>query len=102
MIDQEEMLEGHRIIDVEILSQYITSQLLCGFCHSDVSLIEVQRQGLASELTFNCRNGRRRGGQSFPSCQQIEAGNLQISSMNRRAAFAVRSIGCDHADLRTF
>ena len=102
MIDQEKMLEGHILIDVEILSQNITSQLLCGFCHSEVSLIEVQRQGLASELAFHCRNGRCKGGQSFPSCQKIEAGNLQISSMNRRAALAMRSIGCDHADLRTF
>ena len=102
MIDQEEMLEGHILIGVEILSQNITSQLLCGFCHSEVSLIEVQRQGLASELAFHCRNGRCKGGQSFPSCQKTEAGNLQISSMNRRAALAMRSIGCDHADLRTF
>ena len=102
VIDQEEMLEGHILIGVEILSQYITSQLLCGFCHSEVSLIEVQSQGLASELAFHCRNGRCKGGQSFPSCQKIEAGNLQTSSMNRRTALAMRSIGCDHADLRTF
>ena len=44
VLDQEENLEGNRIIDVEILNQKIMSQLVCGLCHSNVSLIELDRQ----------------------------------------------------------
>ena len=102
VLDQEENLEGNRIIDVEILNQNMMSQLVCGLCHSNVSLIELDRKGLASKFAFHCSNVRCSGGQSFPSCEQIDVGNLQVSSVNHRAALAMRCIGSDHADLCTF
>ena len=75
---QEENLEGNRIIDVEILNQKIMSQLVCGLCHSNVSLIELDRKGLASKFVFHCSHVRCSGGQSFPSCEQTDVGNLRV------------------------
>lgn len=93
---------GNRIIDFEILSQNISKQLLCRFCHSDVSLIEISRRGLGSELAFHCSNKRCKKGESFFSCEMISTGNLPpVCSINRRATLAMRCIGCDHADLCT-
>ena len=45
VLDQEENVEGNRIIDVEILNQNMMSQLVCGLCHSNISLIELERTG---------------------------------------------------------
>ena len=95
---------GHRIIDVEILRQNISSQLCCGFCHSTVHLIEVGRKGLSNELTFHCTNERCKRGHAFSTCQKIDldVGNLKVNAINHRAALAMGCIGCDHEDLHTF
>lgn len=101
----DENLAGNRIIDVGILQQNIPSQLSCGLCHSSVSLIEVGRKGLASELAFHCSKKGCNGRQAFSTCEKVDVNhgsNLKVNSVNRRATFAMRCIGCDHEDLRTF
>lgn len=76
---------------------------MCSLCHSEVSLIELAREGFVSTFAFHCSNARCKGGQSFPSCPQIQTTtNLTVNSINRRATFAMRCIGCDHSDLRIF
>ena len=67
-------------------------------------LTEVGRTGLSSELAFQCTNERCKGGHSFSTCQKIDldVGNLKVNAINRRAVLAMRCIGCDHEDLRTF
>ena len=49
-------LHGYRLIDVEILSRNILSQLWCAFFHSEVNLSETERQGLRSKFAFMCQN----------------------------------------------
>ena len=68
VFEVEKNLVGHRIIDIEILKQNISSQFCCGFCLSTVHLIEVGRKGLSSELAFHCTNERCKGLHSFSTC----------------------------------
>ena len=106
VFEVEENLVGHRIIDVEIPKQNISSLLCCGFCHSTVHLIEAGRMDFSSELAFHCTKERCncKGGHSFSTCQKIhlDVGSLKVNTINRRAALAMRSIGRDHEDLHTF
>ena len=104
VFEVEENSVGHRIINFGILKQNISSQPCCGFCHSIVHLIEVGRKGFSSELAFHCTNQRCKGGHSFSTCQKIDpdVGNLKVNTINHRATLAMRCIGCDHEDLRTF
>ena len=94
---------GHRIIDISILAGNIASQLKCAFCGKDVTLIEVETHGLGSMLAFECK-GKNCRQKVFPSSEKITggSGNVKNYGINRRAAFAMRSIGCDRAELRTF
>ena len=50
-----------------------------------------------------------KGGILFPPVKtktktkkDLDVGNLKVNAINRRAALAMRCIGCDHEDLRTF
>ena len=88
MIDHD--LQGYRLIDIELFAANLASKLVCGFCHSQISLIETSRKGLASEFAFHCVNRHCNGQESFPSCAHISAGNVRVSSVNRKAAFALR------------
>lgn len=101
-VEIDDRLEGYRLIDVNILNRNIAAQLSCKFCGQDVSLHEIGRAGLASEFSFQCENKRCNSQQPFLSCPPIEAGNLQISSVNRRACFAMRCLGGGLAELETF
>lgn len=92
MGDKQLEVEGNRLIDVDIFSRNIF-QLVCGFCHGDVQLLELKQQGLGSELVFHCTSRKCNGQRSFPSCDKIAVGNLSVNSVNRRAASAIRCIG---------
>ncbi|KAK7111401.1 hypothetical protein V1264_011038 [Littorina saxatilis] len=53
--DDDDSVEGHRIIDISILSDNIAEQLrcaFCAFCGSDVVLMEVDRVGLGSRFAL--------------------------------------------------
>lgn len=93
---------GYRFIDIEILNQNIVSKLCCGFCRSSVRLIEVSRKGLGSQLAFHCDDEKCNKQESFTTCPESSVGNSSVYTVNRRAAFAMRSIGCDLAELQTF
>ena len=94
--------DGHRIIDVGILHANISAQLQCKFCQGDVEFIEVDRKGLGSRFAFYCRNRNCDDQNSFCSSELSSVGNLSNHSINRRAILAMRSIGCDRAELQTF
>jgi hypothetical protein len=102
VLEVEQDLQGYRLVDIELFGANLASKLVCGFCHSQVQLIEICRKGLSSEFAFHCQNQYCNGQESFPSCAQISAGNVKVSSVNRRAAFAMRCIGGDLAELETF
>ena len=85
-----------------ILSNNIAEQLVCKFCHGRVTLIEVKRQGLDSELVFHCSSRRCDQQLSFHTSEQISVGNLSVCSMNRRSDLAMRTTGCDRAELSLF
>lgn len=93
---------GNRTVDMTILSNNIAEQLVCKFCHGRVTLIEVNRQGLDSELVFHCSSRRCDQQLSFHTSEQISVGNLSVCSMNRRSDLAMRTIGCDRAELSLF
>ena len=93
---------GNRIIDMTILSDNVTSQLVCRFCHGTVSLFEVKRQGLDSEIAFHCSNNRRSGQLPFHTSAKISTGNMSVCSVNRRSVLAMRTIGGDSAELSMF
>ena len=95
--------EGNRIIDLAILSENISSKLCCKFCSSNVTLIEVKRQGFDSELAFHCSNRRCNDQESFHTAPQVNIGsNLHVSSINRRSVLAMRAVGGDRSELATF
>ena len=93
---------GNRIIDMTILSDNITSQLVCRFCHGTVSLFEVKRQGLDSEIAFHCSNNRCNGQLPFHTSAKISIGNMSVCSVNRLSVLAMRTIGGDRAELSMF
>lgn len=90
--------EGHRIIDINILSNNIASSLKCAFCGKSVVLVEVECQGLGSMLAFHCKS-RICEQKAFPTSEMTPGGSGNVTNygINRRAAFAMRSIGCDRA-----
>lgn len=98
----DEVLEGYRLIDVDILAKNISTQLSCKSCGQDVTLLELSRKGLASEFVFHCVNKRCDNQTPFPSSPIIQVGNLKVSSVNRRACFAMRCTGGGRAELQTF
>ena len=104
--DQEQRLEdevtGNRIIDVEILSQNISTHLVCRYCSGSVYLCEIHRKGLKSQFAFMCTNKECDMQEAFPSYAGIQVGNLSVSSINRKANFAMRCIGGGLAELQTF
>lgn len=51
---------------------------------------------------FHCSNRLCTDHISFHTSKQISIGNLAVSSVNRRSVFAMRTIGCDRADLVRF
>jgi hypothetical protein len=55
-VNDTDLLEGHRIVDMGLLGQNIAEKLLCTFCQSSVQLVEVERQGLGSEFVFHCNS----------------------------------------------
>lgn len=102
-IDIDQELEGNRVIDIRILSQNITSNLVCRYCHNTIQFLELKRQGLASDFVFHCLNTQCHEQTSFPSCHHISVSrNLKVNSVNRRSALAMRCVGGDRADLKTF
>ena len=58
-----------------------------------LQFIKVTRKGLASEFAFHHKNSN--------SCVQLPVGNARVHLVNRRAAFAMRSIGPKSAELKT-
>lgn len=92
---------GNRIIDTTVLSENVTSNLVCRFCHGSVSFYEVKRQGLDSEIAFHCSN-RCNEQFSFHTCPQISIGNMSVCSINRRSVLPMRAIGGDRAELSMF
>lgn len=102
VLDCDSLPHGHRIVDIELFSQNISSKLVCSMCHGCVSLIERKKIGLASEFSFQC-SGKECTEILFPSCAKIPTKtNLTTYSVNRRATLAMRCIGQDHSDLETF
>ena len=61
----------------------------------------MSRHGLTSTLASHCSNKKCEEQNDFPTSALISVGNLTINSMNRRAVLAMRSIGCDRADLQS-
>ena len=95
-------LHGYRLIDVDILNRYILPQLSCAFCHSKVSLFQVERRGLGCKFAFMCKNKKCDRQQVFPSCPMISEENVSVYSANRHSAFAMRCIGGNLSELKTF
>lgn len=94
--------EGNRIIDVGILSKTVSSHLMCSHCHHTVKFMEIERKGLASKFTFHCSNKHCDKQPAFSSSPQTNVGNASVNLVNRRAAFAMRCIGADRTELKTF
>ena len=59
-----------------------------------LQFIKVTRKGLASEFAFHHKNPN--------SCVQLPVENARVHLVNRRAAFAMRSIGSNSVELKTF
>ena len=59
-----------------------------------LQFIKVTRKGLASEFAFHHKNSN--------SCVQLPVGNARVHLVNRRVAFAMRSIGPNSVELNTF
>jgi hypothetical protein len=94
--------KGYRLIDIGLLSENIASKLTCSFCHCSIQLYEIGRKGLASRFVFHCENENCDNQTEFPSCPQLPVGNSHVNTVNRHAAFAMRCIGGDRAELETF
>lgn len=70
---------SNRIIDMDILGANVSESVVCRFCKKPVQLVETDRQGLGSMLTFNCGNKRCQTKQKpFPTCSLTPANNLTI------------------------
>lgn len=82
------VLEGYRLVDIELLNKNISAQLCCKLCGHAVRLLEVSRKGLGSKFAFSCDNKRCDTQEAFSSCPLIQVGGLEVSSVNRRASFA--------------
>lgn len=93
---------GNRIIDIAILGDIISAHLVCRHCHSAVRLCEIDRKGLASTFSFHCNNKNCDRQPVFSSSPQVAVGNSFVNTVNRRTAFAMRSIGADKSELETF
>ena len=81
------VLEGYRLINLDILGRNICAQLSCKFYGDDIEIMELERKGLSSKFVFHCKNRECDNQNPFPSCPLIEVGNLSVSLVNRRAHF---------------
>lgn len=93
---------GSRIFDMDILNMNISSSVVCRYCKQSVRLLEVKRKGLGSHFAFHCESETCDRQTSFPNCAVSQVKNLENYSINRRALLAMRCIGNDRAELRTF
>ena len=94
---------GFRLIDIDILSKAISDQLSCKVCQGDVFMKEVARTGLHSDFVFTCKNLKCKAKKTtFSSSSTSKTNNLEHCAVNRRVAFAMRTIGCDRAELEKF
>ena len=99
-IDDQCQIDGHRIIDVSLLRDAVESSVVCKYCRRSVKLVESKKRGLGYHLQFQCNNKDCDRQQPFSNCST--SGNAQCYSINKRAAFAMRCIGGDRAELSTF
>ena len=96
---------GYRMIDLELLISAIASNLVCRFCHQEVKMEEIERQGLGSIFQCSCFNRSCTKQSSISPDPQIsinQSQSIHIHSINRRTAFAMRCLGGGHSDLQTF
>lgn len=99
---------GFRIIDFQILRNQIKNHLVCRHCFHPSELVEESRSGLGSVFRFVCENTKCNSSSSsekFYSDQTIKSkgsSGFTNHSINRRAALAMRFIGCGLSALSTF
>ena len=87
---------GYRIIDLDILKNQISKDLVCRHCHSTSHLIEIKRSGLGSVFQFQCDNKRCDKSKNFFSDQvvKVKDSGLMNHFINRPMALAMKFIGC--------
>ncbi|XP_062516106.1 uncharacterized protein LOC134191499 [Corticium candelabrum] len=92
-------LEGYRLVDMNVLAEFLAATVVCNKCHGQVTLSEDedQRMGLASKLVVTCRKCKHKE-QSYTS-KKINRGAMDV---NRRMVLAMRLIGCGLEPLKHF
>ena len=86
----DRVLEGYRLVDLDILSRSIGAQLLCKLSGGDLGMMELERKELSSKFVFHCRNRECDNQNPFPAHSLVEVENLSVSSVNRCANFAMQ------------
>lgn len=91
-----EILTGFRLIDLEKL-QHLTSQgACCRRCGGELSLSEIDRKGIASELVLSC------AGCGMATSEIMSSKCGRFYEVNRRAVLAARLVGLGREGLCTF
>ena len=101
--DQKEG-KGYRLIDLDILMNQIEKNLVCRHCRATTKLVEDKRSGLGSVFRLDCNNDFCKENKQFHSdpTVKVKGSGLVNHSVNRRAALAMRYIGCGHSALQHF
>ena len=95
------VLDGYRILDVEILSELI-QLLCCPECKTPrLTIHEVfsKKFGLASLLNVNCKCGYNT---DFCTSRKCFSGGSKAFDVNRRTIYSMRACGQGHAGLEKF
>ena len=95
------ILDGYRILDVEILSELI-QLLCCPECKTPrLTIHEVfsKKFGLASLLNVNCKCGYNT---DFYTSRKCFSGGSKAFDVNRRMIYSMRACGQGHAGLEKF
>ena len=94
--DDEAATTGYRLIDLECLQSLLQKGVSCNACHSNVTLKETKREGLASTLSVVCDR-----------CDVEETETMskkfnRVSEVNRRFVLGMRLIGKGHQAMVKF
>jgi hypothetical protein len=96
-IAREANFNGYRLMDIDILFEFIAENLICKDCGGNVSLREVKVHGLSSKFSVVCECKEN----NFSNCKMIGS-KQNIPEINRRFAYAMRMLGQGRAGMEMF
>lgn len=92
---------GYRLIDLQSLSEGITSCLVCKMCNGEVGIVETNVRGLGSKIVLKCKSCDP-DSVGFFRTSRIIKNTKNTYEVNRRAVYAMRSIGQGLNSLQKF